>query len=79
MRNCGYHRADLVLRAKQARHIVAAIYGRSAPYVFPVSTVLQTTSVYFCVAAAADCFIAIVLPSRFKDSCCTPRYDVSRL
>uniref|UniRef100_A0A0M3I9A6 G_PROTEIN_RECEP_F1_2 domain-containing protein n=1 Tax=Ascaris lumbricoides TaxID=6252 RepID=A0A0M3I9A6_ASCLU len=53
--------------------LVAAIYGRSAPYVFPVSTVLQTTSVYFCVAAAADCFIAIVLPSRFKDSCCTPR------
>ncbi|KHN75405.1 putative G-protein coupled receptor C02B8.5 [Toxocara canis] len=57
----------------QGLHLVATIYGRSAPYVFPISTVLQTTSVYFCVAAATDCFIAVVLPSRFKDSCCTPR------
>ncbi|VDK53540.1 unnamed protein product [Anisakis simplex] len=53
--------------------VIATVYGRTAPYVFPLSTILQTTSVYFCVAAAADCFIAVVLPNRFKNSYCTAR------
>uniref|UniRef100_A0A915PN08 G-protein coupled receptors family 1 profile domain-containing protein n=1 Tax=Setaria digitata TaxID=48799 RepID=A0A915PN08_9BILA len=47
--------------------VLATIYGRSAQFVFPISTVLQTTSVYFCVAAAADCFVRIVLSAKIKD------------
>ncbi|MCP9256784.1 BMA-FRPR-14 [Dirofilaria immitis] len=33
---------------------------------------LQTTSVYFCVAAAADSFVRIVLSAKIKDKICTP-------
>ncbi|MFH4975520.1 hypothetical protein AB6A40_002229 [Gnathostoma spinigerum] len=56
----------------QGSTVSAEIYGWSAPYVFPISTCLQTTSVYYCVAAAADCFIAVVLPYRCKHRLCTP-------
>lgn len=53
--------------------ILAYIYGSGAPFIFPLGAVFQTTSVYFCVAAAVDCFISIVLPKAFSDICCTPR------
>ncbi|VDN01915.1 unnamed protein product [Thelazia callipaeda] len=54
--------------------VLATIYGRSALFVFPISTVLQTTSVYFCVAAAADCFVRVVLSTKIKEKICIPRF-----
>ncbi|OZC06098.1 hypothetical protein X798_06918 [Onchocerca flexuosa] len=54
--------------------VLSIIYVRSAKFVFPISTMLQTTSVYFCVAAAADFFVRIVLSAKIKDKICTPRY-----
>ncbi|CAG9533730.1 unnamed protein product [Cercopithifilaria johnstoni] len=54
--------------------VLATFYGRSAEFVFPISTILQTTSVYFCVAAAADFFARIVLSAKIKDKICTPRF-----
>ncbi|VIO93998.1 Uncharacterized protein BM_BM4879 [Brugia malayi] len=53
---------------------LATVYGKSAEFVFPISTILQTTSVYFCVAAAADFFVRIVLSAQIKDKICTPRF-----
>ncbi|GMR36081.1 hypothetical protein PMAYCL1PPCAC_06276, partial [Pristionchus mayeri] len=50
---------------------IAWLYVNGSPFVFPLASVFQTSSVYFCVAAAVDCFIAVVLPS-LKDMCCTP-------
>uniref|UniRef100_A0A2K6VJD2 G_PROTEIN_RECEP_F1_2 domain-containing protein n=1 Tax=Onchocerca volvulus TaxID=6282 RepID=A0A2K6VJD2_ONCVO len=54
--------------------VLSVIYVRSAEFVFPISTMLQTTSVYFCVAAAADSFVRIVLSAKIKDKICTPRF-----
>lgn len=53
--------------------VIATMYGRSTQYTFPISTILQTTSVYFCVIAAADCFVRVVLSSKTKEAICTPR------
>ncbi|GMS83798.1 hypothetical protein PENTCL1PPCAC_5973 [Pristionchus entomophagus] len=50
---------------------VAWLYVNGTPFVFPMASVFQTSSVYFCVAAAVDCFISVVLPS-LKEMCCTP-------
>ncbi|GMT13852.1 hypothetical protein PFISCL1PPCAC_5149, partial [Pristionchus fissidentatus] len=50
---------------------IAWLYVNGTPFVFPLASVFQTSSVYFCVAAAVDCFIAVVLPS-LKELCCTP-------
>ncbi|KAI1728732.1 serpentine type 7TM GPCR chemoreceptor srw domain-containing protein [Ditylenchus destructor] len=52
---------------------LAYAYGIGAPLFFPLSAVFQTTSVYFCVAAAVDCFISVTLPSAFKEICCTAK------
>lgn len=56
-----------------SRPIVAYIYGFGAPYIFPLGAIFQTTSVYFCVAAAVDCFIRVVLPKKIGDKCCTAK------
>ena len=53
--------------------VLAYMYGSGAPLIFPLGAVFQTTSVYFCVAAAVDCFISVVLPQAFKDICCTAK------
>uniref|UniRef100_A0A1I8ADM5 G_PROTEIN_RECEP_F1_2 domain-containing protein n=1 Tax=Steinernema glaseri TaxID=37863 RepID=A0A1I8ADM5_9BILA len=53
--------------------ILAYLYGSGAPLIFPLGAMFQTTSVYFCVAAAVDCFIAVVLPVSVKEICCTPK------
>ncbi|PIC47808.1 hypothetical protein B9Z55_007024 [Caenorhabditis nigoni] len=52
---------------------LAYLYVIGAPIVFPVAAVFQTSSVYFCVAAAVDCFIVVVLPESVKVLYCTPR------
>ncbi|VDN59123.1 unnamed protein product [Dracunculus medinensis] len=57
-----------------SHQIIATMYGRSTQYTFPISTILQTTSVYFCVIAAADCFVRVVLSSKTKEAICTPRF-----
>ncbi|KAH7702259.1 Protein FRPR-14 [Aphelenchoides avenae] len=51
--------------------VLAYMYGSGAPLIFPLGAVFQTTSVYFCLAAGVDCFIAVVLPKAFKEICCT--------
>ncbi|VDL71958.1 unnamed protein product [Nippostrongylus brasiliensis] len=53
--------------------VLAWAYVFGAPVVFPVAAVFQTSSVYFCVAAAVDCFIAVVLPESVRQLYCTPR------
>lgn len=53
--------------------VLALIYGAGAPFVFPLGAMFQTTSVYFCVAAAVDCFISVVLSSRAKRLLCTAK------
>uniref|UniRef100_A0A7E4V458 G_PROTEIN_RECEP_F1_2 domain-containing protein n=1 Tax=Panagrellus redivivus TaxID=6233 RepID=A0A7E4V458_PANRE len=52
---------------------LAYLYGMGAPLVFPLGAVFQTTSVYFCIGAAVDCFIAVVLPTACRQLCCTPK------
>ncbi|CAL2032042.1 unnamed protein product [Caenorhabditis brenneri] len=52
---------------------LAYLYVTGAPIIFPVAAVFQTSSVYFCVAAAVDCFIQVVLPESVKQLYCTPR------
>ncbi|KAE9549585.1 hypothetical protein FO519_007206 [Halicephalobus sp. NKZ332] len=52
---------------------LAYLYGRGAPFIFPLGAVFQTTSIYYCVAAAVDCFIDVVLPSACKNICCTAK------
>ncbi|KAI6193033.1 G-PROTEIN-RECEP-F1-2 domain-containing protein [Aphelenchoides besseyi] len=54
-------------------HVLALLYGSGAPFIFPLGAIFQTTSVYFCVAAAVDCFIQVVLPKPFSEICCTPK------
>ncbi|KAI6220957.1 G-PROTEIN-RECEP-F1-2 domain-containing protein [Aphelenchoides fujianensis] len=53
--------------------VLAYLYGSGAPFIFPLGAIFQTTSVYFCVAAAVDCFISVVLPKAFSEICCTPK------
>ncbi|CAJ0606336.1 unnamed protein product [Cylicocyclus nassatus] len=53
--------------------LLAWAYVTGAPIVFPIAAVFQTSSVYFCVAAAVDCFIAVVLPESVRQLYCTPR------
>ncbi|KAL6734656.1 hypothetical protein Aduo_005171 [Ancylostoma duodenale] len=53
--------------------LLAWAYVFGAPVVFPVAAVFQTSSVYFCVAAAVDCFISVVLPESVRQLYCTPR------
>ncbi|RCN39737.1 hypothetical protein ANCCAN_14358 [Ancylostoma caninum] len=53
--------------------VLAWAYVCGAPVVFPVAAVFQTSSVYFCVAAAVDCFISVVLPESVRQLYCTPR------
>ncbi|KJH47715.1 hypothetical protein DICVIV_06182 [Dictyocaulus viviparus] len=53
--------------------ILAWAYVFGAPVVFPLAAVFQTSSVYFCVAAAVDCFIIVVLPQSVNQLYCTPR------
>ncbi|KAF8362250.1 frpr-14 [Pristionchus pacificus] len=50
---------------------IAWLYVNGTPFIFPLASVFQTSSVYFCVAAAVDCFISVVVPS-LKGMCCTP-------
>lgn len=50
---------------------LAVLYGKGAPLIFPLGAVFQTTSVYFCVCAAVDCFIDVCLPPAFKKLCST--------
>lgn len=52
---------------------LAWAYVLGAPVVFPVAAVFQTSSVYFCVAAAVDCFIAVVLPDSVRQLYCTSK------
>ena len=52
---------------------LAYLYGRGAPFIFPLGAVFQTTSIYYCVSAAVDCFIDVVLPSICKQICCTAK------
>uniref|UniRef100_A0A8R1DSH0 G_PROTEIN_RECEP_F1_2 domain-containing protein n=1 Tax=Caenorhabditis japonica TaxID=281687 RepID=A0A8R1DSH0_CAEJA len=52
---------------------LAYLYVVGAPIIFPVAAVFQTSSVYFCVAAAVDCFIIVVLPQSVRTLYCTPR------
>ncbi|EFO88702.1 hypothetical protein GCK72_006873 [Caenorhabditis remanei] len=52
---------------------LAYLYVIGAPIIFPVAAVFQTSSVYFCVAAAVDCFIIVVLPESVKQLYCTPK------
>ncbi len=54
---------------------LARIYAHGSPVVFPLGAVFQTTSIYFCCAAAVDCFISVVLPRSIKESCCTSRFS----
>uniref|UniRef100_A0AC35U530 G_PROTEIN_RECEP_F1_2 domain-containing protein n=1 Tax=Rhabditophanes sp. KR3021 TaxID=114890 RepID=A0AC35U530_9BILA len=49
------------------------MYGLGAPYIFPLGAIFQTTSVYFCVAAAFDCFTRVVLSKKIGDRCCTSK------
>uniref|UniRef100_A0A158P892 G_PROTEIN_RECEP_F1_2 domain-containing protein n=1 Tax=Angiostrongylus cantonensis TaxID=6313 RepID=A0A158P892_ANGCA len=53
--------------------VVAWAYVFGAPVVFPIAAIFQTSSVYFCVAAAVDCFIRVVLPESVRQLYCTPR------
>uniref|UniRef100_A0A914Q781 G-protein coupled receptors family 1 profile domain-containing protein n=1 Tax=Panagrolaimus davidi TaxID=227884 RepID=A0A914Q781_9BILA len=53
--------------------MLAYIYGTGAPLIFPFGAIFQTTSVYFCVGAAVDCFISVALPQACKDLCCTAK------
>ncbi|CAI2347155.1 unnamed protein product [Caenorhabditis sp. 36 PRJEB53466] len=52
---------------------LAYMYVIGAPVIFPVAAVFQTSSVYFCVAAAVDCFIMVVLPESVRQLYCTPK------
>ncbi|PAV82778.1 hypothetical protein WR25_24721 [Diploscapter pachys] len=49
------------------------VYVNCAPLMFPLSTIFQASSVYFCVAAAMDCFIIVVLPQSIHHALCTPK------
>jgi len=53
--------------------VLARAYALGSPVVFSLSAVFQTTSIYFCCAAAVDCFISVVLPSSIRAICCTSR------
>ncbi|CAB3411138.1 unnamed protein product [Caenorhabditis bovis] len=53
--------------------VLAYLYVTGAPIIFPLAAVFQTSSVYFCVAAAVDCFIIVVLPASVKQLYCTPK------
>uniref|UniRef100_A0A1I7XT74 G_PROTEIN_RECEP_F1_2 domain-containing protein n=1 Tax=Heterorhabditis bacteriophora TaxID=37862 RepID=A0A1I7XT74_HETBA len=53
--------------------LLAWAYVFGAPLVFPIAAVFQTSSVYYCVAAAVDCFIAVVLPESVRQLYCTPK------
>lgn len=55
--------------------VLAWAYVSGAPIIFPIAAVFQTTSVYFCVGAAVDCFIMVVLPQSVRLLYCTPRYS----
>ncbi|CAI4221410.1 unnamed protein product [Auanema sp. JU1783] len=52
---------------------LAWLYVIGAPFIFPIAAVFQTSSVYFCVAAAVDCFISVVLPDSVRQLYCTPK------
>lgn len=53
--------------------MLAYLYGKGAPLIFPFGAIFQTTSVYFCVGAAVDCFISVALPQACKEICCTSK------
>ncbi|PAV84998.1 hypothetical protein WR25_10263 [Diploscapter pachys] len=53
--------------------IIWWVYVNCAPLMFPLSTIFQASSVYFCVAAAMDCFIIVVLPQSIHHALCTPK------
>ncbi|CAI5440719.1 unnamed protein product [Caenorhabditis angaria] len=53
--------------------LMAWLYVTGAPMVFPIASIFQTSSVYFCVAAAVDCFIIVVLPESVKTLYCTTK------
>uniref|UniRef100_A0A1I7UJL6 G_PROTEIN_RECEP_F1_2 domain-containing protein n=1 Tax=Caenorhabditis tropicalis TaxID=1561998 RepID=A0A1I7UJL6_9PELO len=63
----------VVLIGIDGAQTLAYMYVIGAPIIFPVAAVFQTSSVYFCVAAAVDCFIIVVLPESVKQLYCTPR------
>lgn len=51
---------------------LSLIYGFCAPISFPFASIFQTTSIYFCVGAAIDCFVRICLPKAVSQIFCTP-------
>uniref|UniRef100_A0A914DG47 G-protein coupled receptors family 1 profile domain-containing protein n=1 Tax=Acrobeloides nanus TaxID=290746 RepID=A0A914DG47_9BILA len=52
--------------------MLAYLYGSGASLIFPLGAVFQTTSVYYCIGAAIDCFVSVVLPPMCKQICCVP-------
>uniref|UniRef100_A0A914HZS0 G-protein coupled receptors family 1 profile domain-containing protein n=1 Tax=Globodera rostochiensis TaxID=31243 RepID=A0A914HZS0_GLORO len=52
---------------------LAYAYGVGAPFFFPLASIFQTTSVYFCVGAAIDLFVSVALRGPISESYCTVR------
>uniref|UniRef100_A0A914DU55 G-protein coupled receptors family 1 profile domain-containing protein n=1 Tax=Acrobeloides nanus TaxID=290746 RepID=A0A914DU55_9BILA len=48
---------------------LSIIYGIFAPVVYPAGMIAQTSSVYFTLSAALDCFVQVCLPERFHRFC----------
>lgn len=46
---------------------LAWLYVSGAPTIFPIAAIFQTSSVYFCVAAAVDCFLHVCRPRCFRN------------
>jgi hypothetical protein len=42
--------------------MVSNLHSFLAPIMYPLSTIVQTCSVYFTLAAAIDCFVSTVVP-----------------
>lgn len=42
---------------------ISNLHSSLAPIIYPFSTIVQTMSIYFCIAAAVDCFVSTVLPN----------------
>uniref|UniRef100_A0A914XHQ1 G-protein coupled receptors family 1 profile domain-containing protein n=1 Tax=Plectus sambesii TaxID=2011161 RepID=A0A914XHQ1_9BILA len=60
-----------LLSIECAGPFVTMIYGLGASYVFPVSHIAQTSSVYLVVCAAIDCFVSTVGPVSIRKHMCT--------